>query len=142
MMTTAAQVAHGMTVIHDVREIPAFTTEEEEVSFWETHSLAPELIDEAEPLREEELPPPRPRSRPTAIRFDGDTLRRLKAIAALKGMGYQTLLKEFVIERLYEEEQRAGLVGGASTGVDHRRYGLRVGGVEGYGRLNAEIDER
>jgi hypothetical protein len=25
--------------------------------------------------------------------------------------GYQTLLKEFVIERLYEEEKREGLVG-------------------------------
>ena len=30
----------------------------------------------------------------------------------MKGKGYQTLLKEFVVERLYEEEKREGLVGG------------------------------
>jgi hypothetical protein len=27
-----------------------------------------------------------------------------------KGKGYQTLLKEFVLERLYEEEKREGVI--------------------------------
>jgi hypothetical protein len=46
-----------------------------------------------------------------AIRFDDATLRRLKVLAARRHKGYQTLLKEFVLERLYEEEKREGIVG-------------------------------
>ncbi len=50
------------------------------------------------------------RTSPIAIRFDRFTLYRLKALAALHNTGYQTLLKEFVVERLYEEEKRAGII--------------------------------
>ena len=50
------------------------------------------------------------RTTPIAVRFDQFTLRRLKALAALHNKGYQTLLKEFVVERLYEEEKRAGII--------------------------------
>jgi hypothetical protein len=39
------------------------------------------------------------------------TLARLKRLARKRHKGYQTLLKEFVIERLYEEEKREGLHG-------------------------------
>jgi hypothetical protein len=46
-----------------------------------------------------------------AIRFDADMLTRLRALAARRNTGYQTLLKTFVAERLYEEEKREGLVG-------------------------------
>ena len=50
------------------------------------------------------------RTTPIAIRFDQFTLQRLKTLAALRNTGYQTLLKEFVVERLYEEEKRAGII--------------------------------
>jgi hypothetical protein len=50
------------------------------------------------------------RTTPIAIRFDQFTLQRLKALAAMRNTGYQTLLKEFVVERLYEEEKRAGII--------------------------------
>jgi hypothetical protein len=50
------------------------------------------------------------RTTPIAIRFDQFTLMRLKALAASRNTGYQTLLKEFVVERLYEEERREGIV--------------------------------
>lgn len=50
------------------------------------------------------------RTTPIAIRFDQFTLMRLKALAAARNTGYQTLLKEFVVERLYEEEKRAGII--------------------------------
>lgn len=52
------------------------------------------------------------RTRPVPVRFDADTLRRLRTLAARKGTGYQTLLKTFVMERLYEEEKREGIIGG------------------------------
>jgi hypothetical protein len=47
---------------------------------------------------------------PIALRLDRFTLRRLKAIAALRQTRYQTLMKQFVVERLYEEERRAGII--------------------------------
>jgi len=50
------------------------------------------------------------RTTPIAVRFDQFTLERLKALATLRNKGYQTLLKEFVVERLYEEEKRAGII--------------------------------
>jgi hypothetical protein len=50
------------------------------------------------------------RTTPVAIRFDQFTLKRLRALATLRNTGYQTLLKEFVVERLYEEEKREGII--------------------------------
>jgi hypothetical protein len=62
-------------------------------------------------LEDSVLPPPWPRTKPVAIRFDADTLARLKVVARKKHKRYQTLLKEFATERLYEEEKREGLIG-------------------------------
>ncbi len=77
-------------------------------------SLDPEQFLEQQRRREKALAMQdaiRPgRTSPIAIRFDQFTLQRLKALAALRNTGYQTLLKEFVVERLYEEEKRAGIV--------------------------------
>ena len=37
-------------------------------------------------------------------------MHRLRRLAEKKGTKYQTLLKTFVQERLYEEEKREGLI--------------------------------
>lgn len=92
-------------------EVPAFRTEAEEADFWATHGLSDGLLDQMEPVAADVLPPARGRTRPVAVRFDRDVIQRLKVLADKKHKGYQTLLKEFVIERLYEEEKREGLVG-------------------------------
>jgi hypothetical protein len=77
-------------------------------------SFDPDLFVEQQARREKALAMQdlvRPgRTTPIAVRFDQFTLTRLKALAALRNTGYQTLLKEFVIERLYEEEKRAGII--------------------------------
>jgi hypothetical protein len=52
----------------------------------------------------------RGRTTPIAVRFDEFTIKRLRALAERRNTGYQTLLKEFVIERLYEEEKREGII--------------------------------
>lgn len=52
----------------------------------------------------------RGRTTPIAVRFDEFTIKRLKGLAERRNTGYQTLLKEFVIERLYEEERREGII--------------------------------
>lgn len=50
------------------------------------------------------------RTKPIAVRFDEFTLKRLRELAQRRNTGYQTLLKEFVVERLYEEEKREGII--------------------------------
>ncbi|MEF2279332.1 hypothetical protein V3W47_13590 [Deinococcus sp. YIM 134068] len=50
------------------------------------------------------------KSNPTSIRLSTDLERRLRHLAELKGTSYQTLLKEFGLERVYEEEKRLGVV--------------------------------
>ncbi len=77
-------------------------------------SMDPDVFLEQEARREKVLrmqDKVRPgRTTPIAVRFDQFTLKRLRALAALRNTGYQTLLKEFVVERLYEEEKRAGII--------------------------------
>jgi hypothetical protein len=99
------------TTIDDWGEVPHFASEAEEAEFWATHELGERLLASMGPVAEGVLPPARPRTRPVAVRFDDATLRRLKVLAARRHKGYQTLLKEFVMERLYEEEKREGIVG-------------------------------
>lgn len=103
--------AEEMKEIKSPDEIPEFETEREEHEFWSTHSLSEEFFEKAEPIPEGVLPPPRPRTRPISLRFDEDVLARVKAVAKSKNKGYQTVLKEFVVERLYEEEKREGIIG-------------------------------
>ena len=92
-------------------DIPDFQSEEEEHAFWSTHELGQELLGAAEPLVRDGLPPSRKRTKNVAVRFDEATLQRVRALAARRHQGYQTLIKQFVIERLYEEEKRDGTVG-------------------------------
>lgn len=48
-------------------------------------------------------PPKRPLRKQLHMRIDEKTVKRLKAIAARKGMGYQTLARMWLLERLDEE---------------------------------------
>ncbi|MEF2279897.1 BrnT family toxin [Deinococcus sp. YIM 134068] len=99
-----------LTIITDMSQIPAFQSEDEEAEFWATHGLAEHLLDagNADP---DLLPPPRSRrSTPMSLRLGVDLERRLRQLAEVKGTPYQTLLKEFVLERVYEEEKRHQLL--------------------------------
>jgi predicted DNA binding CopG/RHH family protein len=99
-----------LIAVHTWADVPHFESEAEEADFWATHELGKELLAQMRNDADTGLPPPRPRTKPIAIRFDEDTLRRMKALASKRGKGYQTLLKEFVSERLYEEEKREGVI--------------------------------
>ena len=104
------------TILQSMDDVPIFATEAEEAEFWDTHDLSDELTMRMQPIPEEVLPPARPRTTSIAVRFDDDTLRRVKRLASIKNKGYQTLLKEFVAERLYEEEKREGLISSRARG--------------------------
>jgi hypothetical protein len=91
-------------------EIPSFSSEEEEARYWSEHELGVDLLESMEPLEEDILPPPRTVARPVSIRFEQHLLDRLRSLSSRRGMRYQTLLKQFVVERIYEEERREGIV--------------------------------
>jgi len=94
--------------VYDPKDVPEGLSDEEQIRFWETHSITGEFLEKTEGVPEGERP--RPRSRPINVRFDDFTLNRLKRLASRRNVGYQTLLKEFVMERLYEEEKREGVL--------------------------------
>jgi hypothetical protein len=100
----------SMKEIQSPEEIPQFANETEEAEFWATHSLGEQFLSKMEPLPEDVLPPARPRTKPISLRLDDDVLERVRALAEVKHKGYQTLMKEFVVERLYEEEKREGIL--------------------------------
>ncbi len=108
---TKRTTTEPMTTITSLEEVPRFNSEQEEAAYWQTHALSDTLWATLPSAPEEDLPPTRPRTRSVAIRFDDSTLQRMKALAHRRHKGYQTLLKEFVVERLYEEEKREGLIG-------------------------------
>ncbi len=97
----------------DPSQIPDAMTEDEARTFWDTHEITEEYLAKAQ-VSDDDGPPIRERravqSRAISIRFENNTAERLKHLAAKKGMAYQTLLKQFVLERLYEEEKRDGLL--------------------------------
>lgn len=103
------QRQNTMVTINSEDEIPVFASEEEEAKFWDTHELGDEMLAKMQSIPEGILPPSRPRTRSVAIRFDEDTIQRVKSLAQQRHKSYQTLLKEFVLERLCEEEKREGL---------------------------------
>lgn len=95
-----------LTTIYRIDDIPLFADEDEEHSFWATHKLSDALWDQAEPPRSHELPPPRSESLRVTIPIDMGTLERVKAVARKQHKEYQVLLREFVTERLAEEEKQ------------------------------------
>lgn len=100
-----------MKTVERPEDIPQFASEAEEAEFWDTHTFGKAMLARTVNL-DHILPPPRPRAKLISVRFEEDSLRRLRELARRRGMKYQTLLKQFVAERLYEEERREGIVGG------------------------------
>jgi predicted DNA binding CopG/RHH family protein len=83
--------------------IPEFASIEEEAAFWDTHSTA-DYEDEFKPVRARFA---KGLSTGVTIRFDPETLRRLRAIAQEQGIGPTTLIRMWVLERLKDKEPSA-----------------------------------
>lgn len=100
-------------LVYDPEDVPEGLNDEEQIRYWETHDVTEEYLAKVEEAPEDERP--RPRTRPINVRFDDHTLGRLRDLADRRDVGYQTLLKQFVTERLYEEEKREGVLSATST---------------------------
>ncbi len=81
--------------------LPKFTSEQEEALFWDTHNST-EFLDDTEPV-DVAFVDARPTKKLITLRLDPGVIERLKEIAQRKGLGYQTLMRMWVMERLTQE---------------------------------------
>jgi predicted DNA binding CopG/RHH family protein len=85
------------------KQIPQFSSFEEEAAFWETH-------DAAALMNKENLEPiqfSRPVKHLISIRVDRSLLQGLRTMAAKKHMPYQTLIQTILAEKLHEWHKKS-----------------------------------
>ena len=78
-------------------EVPAFESEEEEVAFWLATRIEPRLMNTAilkSDTRE---------STTVTLRFDPRMLARIKRLARSRYLNYQSMIKQWLSERLEKE---------------------------------------
>jgi predicted DNA binding CopG/RHH family protein len=89
-----------MNIITHWSQIPAFSDEAEEARYWETHELDPRLM--ASSVHEADAK----ESTTITLRFDPRMLSRIKRIARSRFLNYQSMMKQWLAERLEEEMRK------------------------------------
>ena len=88
-----------LKVIRSWRELPSFETEEQESEFWRQHQLDARLM---------QMSVHRPDVRESTtitLRFDPRMLSRIKRIARRRYLNYQSMIKQWLSERLEQENR-------------------------------------
>lgn len=83
------------------KRIPKFRSLEEERRFWDTHSVT-EFPAELKPVKVEFT---RPKKKLISLRLDVPQIESLKQIATHKGLGYLSLIRYWINERLSRERK-------------------------------------
>lgn len=83
-------------------KIPQFASEQEESDFWDTHDATDYLDDTVEV--DVTFIDARPKKALISLRLEPETITRLKEVARKRGIGYQTLIRMWVMERLASEQ--------------------------------------
>jgi predicted DNA binding CopG/RHH family protein len=76
--------------------IPTFANREEEAAFWDSHDIS-DYWDELQPVK---LKVAKNLSKGITIRFDAETLEKLRQRAHEKGIGPTTLARMWILEHL------------------------------------------
>lgn len=79
-------------------KLPVFATEQQEAEFWDMHDST-EFLDETEVV-ETYFVDARPPKKQISIRLEPSTIEQIKKVAHSKGIGYQTLIRMWVVEQL------------------------------------------
>ena len=90
-----------MKSISSWTEIPEFETEEAEAKFWMEHELSAGLMKASEHV------PDSRESTTITLRFDPRMLSRIKRIARERFLNYQSMMKQWLAERLEDEVRRS-----------------------------------
>jgi predicted DNA binding CopG/RHH family protein len=81
-------------------DIPDFADEEAEARFWEEHELDPRLM--AASVQETDTK----ESTTITLRFDPRMLSRIKRIARSRFLNYQSMMKQWLAERIEDEMRK------------------------------------
>jgi hypothetical protein len=105
-----SKAAKTVAVLTSLDQIPEFASEAEEADFWDTHSFSDELWDSLEPADDflEGLAATGGKFG-VSLEIDADTAERLRSLARRRKVSYLALIRQFIAERLYEEEKRDGI---------------------------------
>ena len=88
-----------MTMKNKTKSVPKFRTAAEEAEYWEGHSLT-EHLDEFKPVK---MKLKGPVKHLLSIRIDLDLVRKIRRIADHRGVPYQTLMHQWLLQRAEEE---------------------------------------
>lgn len=86
-----------LPAIRSWADVPAFDNERDEAAFWMGHALDPALLNASL------LKPDNRESTSVTLRFDPRMLARLKRVARSRYLNYQSMIKQWLAERLEEE---------------------------------------
>lgn len=89
-----------------LKKLPKFKDEKEEVEFWATHDST-EYINYSK-AKKAIFPNLKPTVRTISIRLPESMIEHLKVLANKRDIPYQSLMKVFLIERIEKEFKRAG----------------------------------
>ena len=89
-----------MKTINSWEEIPEFPNEEAEAKFWLDNELTAAL------MKASEHAPDSRESTTITLRFDPRMLSRIKRIARSRFLNYQSMMKQWLAERLEDELRR------------------------------------
>ncbi|HUF62528.1 MAG TPA: CopG family antitoxin [Verrucomicrobiales bacterium] len=86
-----------MNTVSNWSEIPAFESQNEEVAFWAEHELDPRLMSASVHRTSNR------ESTTITLRFDPRMLNRIKRLANSRYLNYQSMIKQWLSERLEQE---------------------------------------
>jgi predicted DNA binding CopG/RHH family protein len=87
----------ALQAIRAWKDLPAFDSDEAEGQFWATHQLEPRLMQSSlhrSDVRE---------STTITLRFDPRMLSRIKRVARRRYLNYQSMMKQWLSERMEQE---------------------------------------
>lgn len=100
-----------ITYIKSLDEIPRFKTMKEEAEFWDSHSIA-KVWDQLEEAKVEvsdslkqKMLQRRKAKKLISLRLEENQIESLKDVASKKGIGYLTLIRMWVNEKLSKEQK-------------------------------------
>jgi predicted DNA binding CopG/RHH family protein len=86
-----------MDVINNWEEVPAFADERDEAVFWRMHRVDIGLLEQSVSASDQT------ESTTITLRMDPRQLSRLKRLARSRFLNYQSMIKQWVAERLDQE---------------------------------------
>ncbi|MEY4299447.1 MAG: hypothetical protein RIR25_683 [Verrucomicrobiota bacterium] len=88
---------NNLRIVRSWSEVPAFDSPQAEAAFWLRHSLDPKLMNGSI------LKGDARESATVTLRFDPRLLARIKRVARSRYLNYQSMIKQWLAERLEQE---------------------------------------